>query len=212
MNCRFCDSKLEGSKTKRYCGDKCRQKWNYYNKPRSINSYFAQKQRGYERRLKAIFLKGGKCQKCLESRLPTLCFHHKKPETKSFGLDTRAFANLKWSSIVEELDKCELLCHNCHSIEHSNERWQKYMDGINMASGGQSQPVSKAERIATTGCIVVAGILVGPASTDFVNRSCINIEIFRNVELRLSHPITQTNFINLGVTKEASTATALDGV
>lgn len=65
----------------------------------------------------AVKYKGGKCQFCDYSRCPaSLAFHHidptkKDPEWKL--MKNRAFKNWK-----HEVDKCILLCHNCHYELH----------------------------------------------------------------------------------------------
>tara|TARA_R110002110_G_C13383657_1_gene711304 strand:- start:856 stop:1389 length:534 start_codon:yes stop_codon:yes gene_type:complete len=75
------------------------------------------------RKLKAIDLKGGGCEKCgYNKNYTALCFHHKDPSTKSFGIDSRNIRMRKWDLILEELDKCSLLCHNCHMEEHHPHR------------------------------------------------------------------------------------------
>ncbi len=65
--------------------------------------------------------KGGCCEKCGYSKSTSaLQFHHKDPSTKEFGI-----AALNTDSdnpkIREELDKCSLLCANCHYEEHNSE-------------------------------------------------------------------------------------------
>jgi NAD-dependent dihydropyrimidine dehydrogenase PreA subunit len=65
----------------------------------------------------AIQYLGGKCSRCLNS-YPRIVydFHHKNPETKDFILSEH------WGDSREkiwaELDKCILLCANCHRLEH----------------------------------------------------------------------------------------------
>lgn len=66
----------------------------------------------------AIEYKGGKCEHCGYSKCSkALEFHHKDPTQKDFGIahkgETRAFAKIKL-----ELDKCIMLCANCHREEH----------------------------------------------------------------------------------------------
>lgn len=69
-------------------------------------------------KLKAIELLGGKCQRCGYTGHPAAFeFHHKDPTKKEFAIGM--VANKKWSSIIAELLKCELICSNCHRIEHS---------------------------------------------------------------------------------------------
>ena len=64
-----------------------------------------------------IAYKGGKCQMCGYDKCEReLEFHHLDPSEKDFGISktlTRSVASLK-----EEVDKCILLCSNCHAEEH----------------------------------------------------------------------------------------------
>lgn len=72
----------------------------------------------YHRRikLKAIQYKGGKCQSCGYSKSPAaLTFHHRDPNEKDFGISGQT---KNWEKLKPELDKTDLLCHNCHSEEH----------------------------------------------------------------------------------------------
>ncbi len=55
---------------------------------------------------------------CGVSDLPACCYHfdHKNPKEKSFNLGRRF--NQKINEItIKELDKCKLLCANCHAIK-----------------------------------------------------------------------------------------------
>ena len=66
---------------------------------------------------------GGKCQCCgYDKTNKALAFHHIDPKEKDMGFgDTRANPK-SWSKIVEELRKCILVCHNCHSEIHDGIR------------------------------------------------------------------------------------------
>ena len=46
-------------------------------------------------------------------------FHHSDPETKLFQLDLRSLSNRKWDAVLMEVDKCRLLCSNCHTELHN---------------------------------------------------------------------------------------------
>lgn len=74
-----------------------------------------------QRRLKnqCIEYKGGKCERCGITGHPAIFdFHHKDPTQKDFILSR--VRSLKFSTMhMEELDKCLLLCANCHRIEHA---------------------------------------------------------------------------------------------
>lgn len=62
---------------------------------------------------------GGSCCICGYNKCQTaLALHHLDPSKKDFGL-SKIRANIQsWNKIVEELRKCVLVCHNCHSEIH----------------------------------------------------------------------------------------------
>ena len=72
---------------------------------------------------KMVEAMGGACQCCGYSTCTeALAFHHIDPTVKDMGFgDTRANPK-KWEKIVEELRKCVLVCHNCHSEIHAGVR------------------------------------------------------------------------------------------
>jgi len=66
----------------------------------------------------AIDYKGGKCELCGYNKYNgALDFHHLNKETKEYSIaatgSTRSFENTK-----KELDKCILVCSNCHREIH----------------------------------------------------------------------------------------------
>lgn len=71
------------------------------------------------KKLKAIKLLGGKCRKCGENRPWLLNFHHKNPKEKEFHI--KKIRRMRWSFLVKEIEKCELLCYNCHKEEHHSK-------------------------------------------------------------------------------------------
>lgn len=70
---------------------------------------------------KAIDYLGGKCKFCSMDHPAALQFYHRDPSTKEYDI---AGAHLlkRWEKLVVELDKCDLLCANCHCIEHYSHR------------------------------------------------------------------------------------------
>lgn len=69
------------------------------------------------KRLRALEYLGGKCTSCGYNKcISALSFHHKNPELKSFTISGNY--TRKWESLKEELDKCILLCLNCHAELH----------------------------------------------------------------------------------------------
>lgn len=65
---------------------------------------------------KLVEYKGGKCKVCGYNRCTAaLEFHHLDPTKKDFSISggTRSFESLK-----DEVDKCVLVCSNCHKEIH----------------------------------------------------------------------------------------------
>lgn len=76
-----------------------------------------------ETKLKAIEYKGGKCQRCEGIFPPSVYdFHHIDPTIKD--ADPGSLMGRKWEKVKEELDKCVMLCSNCHRITHAEEEWK----------------------------------------------------------------------------------------
>lgn len=65
-------------------------------------------------KLKAIEYKGGQCVCCGYDEHPGLLdFHHVDPKTKEFSIGNKGYTR-SWEKIRAELDKCILVCANCH--------------------------------------------------------------------------------------------------
>lgn len=70
-----------------------------------------------DRKKQAIEYKGGKCELCGYSKCQgALEFHHKDPAEKDFILSAGKLTS--FNKIKPELDKCMLLCANCHREQH----------------------------------------------------------------------------------------------
>ena len=121
--CKCCGKDLTGAKSM-YCSNNCKVKFHYTNQT-SVNGNTNERQKtvSKERKLECIKIKGGSCEHCgYKSNSAVLQFHHRDPENKSFTLDSRKLSNTKWSSILLELDKCDLLCSNCHIELHNPDK------------------------------------------------------------------------------------------
>ena len=81
-----------------------------------------QKVNNKEVKLEGIRYKGGKCLHCsIEATIDNTIifdFHHVDRSTKEF---TIAKFRTNFSKLKDELDKCILLCSNCHRLEHAND-------------------------------------------------------------------------------------------
>ena len=74
----------------------------------------------------AVNYKGGKCLACGYNKYQgALEFHHVDPSEKDFNISQSRF--LKLQALKPELDKCILLCSNCHKEIHGG--LIKYVDG-----------------------------------------------------------------------------------
>lgn len=61
--------------------------------------------------------KGGKCIICgYNKSIWGLAFHHRDPKQKQFTVSNGNIKSLE--RLKKEADKCDLLCHNCHSELH----------------------------------------------------------------------------------------------
>ncbi len=80
-------------------------------------------------KLKGIELLGGKCNRCGFNGHPAaLHFHHIDPTKKEFNIGP--FCNKKWEIVEKEIRKCELLCANCHCIEHSTRYTKEFLNYV----------------------------------------------------------------------------------
>lgn len=83
-------------------------------KKRNVNKVVSWRKRAKQ---KLVEYKGGKCEICEYDRcISCLDFHHIDPEKKDFRVSgvSRSFKTL-----IKEVDKCALLCRNCHGEIHA---------------------------------------------------------------------------------------------
>ena len=112
--CIVCGTEFIPTRTdQKYCSPACRN----HNPAKSARTReFQQKRR---KQINAIKLEAG-CRRCGYREHPAaLDFNHIHGE-KLFNIsqDTKR----KWQDILDEIAKCEVLCHNCHSIHTFEER------------------------------------------------------------------------------------------
>lgn len=69
---------------------------------------------------KAVDLLGGECSRCkLKFPLCVYDFHHLNPEEKDRNVNSLMVRT--WARLEAEINKCVLLCSNCHRITHWGE-------------------------------------------------------------------------------------------
>lgn len=83
------------------------------------------KKRRDKRKKDLVMIHGGKCIKCnYDKNIHNLCFHHREPNKKLFEVNSHSLSGRKWNVLVEESNKCDLLCFHCHNDHH-------YPNGLN---------------------------------------------------------------------------------
>lgn len=95
-----------------------------------------QKYRALKHKQMAVEYMGGKCSKCgYDKTIAALEFHHIVPEEKEFAISCAY--NKSWNKIKNELDKCIMLCANCHrelhnqeNTEHALDVYEKYINSL----------------------------------------------------------------------------------
>jgi hypothetical protein len=116
-HCKRCDEWKEldhfFSKGKRNVGDT-----HHYCKP---CLYAYQQERGKNRKKKVIEMMGGKCARCGYCRnYAALEFHHLDPSKKEINISGNGIKG-SWKRLMAELQKCILICSNCHREEHHQD-------------------------------------------------------------------------------------------
>jgi 5-methylcytosine-specific restriction endonuclease McrA len=62
---------------------------------------------------------GGKCVLCgYKTCIQALEFHHLDSKGKDFGVSAKGYTR-SWDKVKKEIDKCALLCANCHRETHA---------------------------------------------------------------------------------------------
>jgi hypothetical protein len=68
------------------------------------------------------YKKAQRCARCGFADYRALQFHHRDRGEKEVAVAEMARAGLSLDSIKREIEKCEVLCANCHCIAHYDER------------------------------------------------------------------------------------------
>lgn len=131
--------------TCKICGREVQRNKNSGNMGSVCNSC-RQKYRQVKMKSKAIEYKGGKCEQCgYDKNKDVLEFHHKNPQEKEFSISAKF--NRSWESIKEELDKCVMLCANCHREIHSAEHRQTTVEEYEKWINPISEKVLKKRKV-----------------------------------------------------------------
>lgn len=102
---------------------------------------FNQKKKHREKKQQIVDYKGGKCVKCnYDKNICALDLHHRDPKIKDENWTKIRYYSVE--KLKDELDKCDLVCKNCHAIIHTkqnvkiNDRSRKRKIACIMYKGG----------------------------------------------------------------------------
>ena len=119
--------------TCKLCGNKIKQ---YTQRNRTRCGSCNTKIRRFRAKAAAVRLLGGKCQHCgWKGDQAAFQFHHKDSQTKDFIISS--VANKSWKFMQNEINKCILLCANCHAIEHSTKLGKKFLQEASNYKGSK---------------------------------------------------------------------------
>lgn len=145
--------------------------------------------RRVKRKEKLVEYKGGGCQLCgYNKSIKALSFHHKDPTHKKFTISNASYKN--WNELVSEVDKCELLCLNCHMETHENIQVSKY----------QKQILNVSPKIVAITRCLLCNIDV-KKDMRFCSRKCFNIsnrKTIRPSKEELQNLISTNSWTSLG--------------
>lgn len=102
------------------CHSAYTKRWYKRNKKRQVANA-AKNNRRYRKEKRAKFflwLAERECVVCKESDMRVLEMHHRDPKEKEFTPLRMIERGWAWSKIILELEKCDVLCANCHKREH----------------------------------------------------------------------------------------------
>lgn len=122
---KFKNRNVDGYRQCRICGEyKPLDQFSRTNRVGNLSSYCklcsANKHKSLKQRfkIKCVEYKGGKCVLCGYDKCPAaFAFHHRDPSQKEFSI--REVHSVVLSDKIKlELDKCDLVCANCHAEIH----------------------------------------------------------------------------------------------
>lgn len=106
MKCKWHLCEKDPRKKSEFCSKNCQNNF-------SVNK------RRKDLKLMSVEYKGGKCSCCGFVGHPTVFdFHHLDPAKKDFAISRKGYTR-SWNVVKEELDKCVMLCANCHREVHA---------------------------------------------------------------------------------------------
>lgn len=155
-----------------------------------------QRRRWKDRKIKAIELKGGCCQKCgYDRNYAALEFHHADPDEKEFIW--KELVKKPWGDIIREIKKCILLCGNCHSEHHYPEFDKDKINNENLHARSQDKAV-KLKKLKETGrCPVCEDCCFGTKYCSTECRAIAQRKIERPSRYQLKDDLKHNTYVNV---------------
>jgi hypothetical protein len=112
------DSKSGLSSRCKTCLKGDRKKYGHY---KDISNARRRRNKSLNRDKYQDFLLTQSCKDCSEDNPVVLEFDHTNPSIKSYNVSQMVHDNMTWNSIKKEIDKCEVVCANCHKIRTAHQ-------------------------------------------------------------------------------------------
>ena len=95
----------------------------YHEKTDKVKKYQLQQER-LRRNLHSIreYKRKRGCKECGFSHPAALQFHHRDASEKEFNIGDATRLGWSLTRIMKEIEKCDILCANCHAIHHDSFR------------------------------------------------------------------------------------------
>jgi hypothetical protein len=133
FNCLTCGTEtIKRKSDHRFCSTSCRSKHNNAHTRTYRTDWQRENSRKNRKTLADYKLERGCCKCGYNAHSAALDFNHLDPALKSFNI-AEMVTSLSLPKLMEEVQKCEILCANCHRIHtyeqkhytHSNTRLDK---------------------------------------------------------------------------------------
>lgn len=103
---------------KECCNQKAREHWQAHPKYRG-GKIMKNAKHVRSNKIRAVEYMGGECGICGEAYPACVFdFHHIEPDKKEIKL--ARLLKFSWAKVMTELDKCIMLCANCHRLVHES--------------------------------------------------------------------------------------------
>jgi polyribonucleotide nucleotidyltransferase len=101
------------------CNDEYQKQWYNKNKKKRIKQINIWRDNKRQEQIEKINNLKTHCYVCGNRDIRTLEFHHYKSKQENISSMIGKFS---WKNILKEIEKCIIVCANCHKILHSLDR------------------------------------------------------------------------------------------